>query len=93
MILCVGLMIMVIRRFCLEDDEKGVLWVIRFHIVKNRWSCTSIEIVLIKVRSLVNDVLYIVIIIGSIKAWGFNLFWKLLMDIELVGEWFVWCYE
>ena len=93
MILCVELMIMVIRKFCLEDDEKGVFWVIRFHVVKNRWSCTSIEIVLIKVRSLVNDVLYIVIIIGSIKAWGFNLFWKLLMDMELVGEGFVWCCE
>ena len=91
MILCVGLMIMVIRIFCLEDDEKGVFWVIRFHIVKNRWSCTSIKIVLIKVRSLVNDVLYIVIIIGSIKAWGFNLFWELLMDMELVGEGFAWC--
>ena len=60
MILCVGLMIMVIRRFCLEDGEKGVFWVIKFHIVKNRWSCTNIKNVLIKVRSLVNDVLYIV---------------------------------
>ena len=27
--------IIVIRRFCLEDDEKGVFWVIRFY-VKNR---------------------------------------------------------
>ena len=59
---------MVIRRFCLEDDEKKIFWVIRFHIVKNRGSCTSIEIFLIKVRSLVNNVLYIVVIIGSIKA-------------------------
>ena len=50
--------VMVIRRFYLEDDEKGVFWVIRFHVVMNRWSCTSIGIVLIKVRSMVNDVLY-----------------------------------
>ena len=71
--------VMVIRRFCLEDDKKGVFWVIRFHVVKNKWSCTSIKIVLIKIRSMVNDVLYIVIIIGSIKAWGFNLFWELLI--------------
>ena len=38
--------VMVIRKFCLKDDEKGVFWVIRFHVVKNRWSCTSIGIVL-----------------------------------------------
>ena len=62
--------VMIIRRFCLEDDEKRVFWVIRFHVGKNSWSCTSIGIVLIKVRLMVNDVLYIymVIIIGSIKA-------------------------
>ena len=92
MILCVRLMIMVIRRFCLEDDEKRVFWVIRFHIVKNRWSCTSIEIVLIKIRSMVNDILYIVIIIGSIKAWGFNLFWELLiwtLNLVVVKNWFL----
>ena len=89
MILSTKANVMVIRRFCLEDDEKGVLWVIRFHVGKNRWSCTSIEIVLIKIRLMVNDVLYMVIIIGSIKAWGFNLFWELLMDIELVRERFV----
>ena len=70
---------MVIRRFCLEDDVKGVFWVIRFHVVKNKWSYTNIEIVLIKVGSMVNDVFYIVIIIGYIKAWGFNLFWELLI--------------
>ena len=52
--------VMVIRRFCLEDDEKRVFWVIRFHVGKNSWSCTtSIGIVLIKVRLMVNDVLYI----------------------------------
>ena len=85
--------VMVIRRFYLEDDEKWVLWIIRFHVVKNSWSCTSIVLVLIKVRLMVNDVLYMVIIIGSIKVWGFNLFWELLMDIELVGERFVWCCE
>ena len=27
--------VMVIRRFCLEDDEKRVFWVIRFHVGKN----------------------------------------------------------
>ena len=86
--------VMAIRRFCLEDDEKWVLWVIRFHVVKNSWSCTSIEIVLIKVRSIVNDVLYIVImiIIGSIKAWGFNLFWELLIwtwNLEVVKNYFL----
>ena len=68
MILSTKVSVMVIRRFSLEDDEKGVFWVIRFYVVKNKWSCTSIEIVLIKVRSMVNDVLYIVIIIGSIKG-------------------------
>ena len=79
MILRTKVSVMVIRRFCLKDDEKGIFWVIRFHVVKNRWSCTSIEIVLIKVGSMVNDVLYIVIIIGSIKVWEFNLFWELLI--------------
>ena len=74
MILSTKANVMVIRRFCLEDDEKRVFWVIRFHVGKNSWSCTSIKIVLIKVRLMVNDVLYMVIIIGSIKAWGFNLF-------------------
>ena len=82
MILSTKVNVMVIRRFCLEDDEKKIFWVIRFHVVKNSWSCTSIEIVLIKLRSMVNDVLYIMIIIGSIKAWWFNLFWELLMDME-----------
>ena len=93
MILSTKVNIMVIKRFCLEDDEEGLFWVIRFCVVKNSWSCTSIEIVLIKIRSMVNDVLYIMIIIGSIKTWGFNLFWKLLMDMELVEEGFVWCCE
>ena len=93
MILSTKVNVMVIRRFCLEDDEKRVFWVVRFHVVKNRWSCSSIGIVLIKVRSMVNDVLYIMIIIGSIKAWGFNLFLELLMDMELVGEGFAWCCE
>ena len=93
MILSTKANVMVIRRFYLENDEKGVLWVIRFHVGKNSWLCTSIGIVLIKVRLMVNDVLYMVIIIGSIKAWGFNLFWELLMDKELVGEKFVWCCE
>ena len=91
MILSTKANVMVIRRFCLEDDEKRVLWVIRFHVVKNSWSCTSIGIVLIKVRLMVKDVLYMVIIIGSIKAWGFNLFWELLMDMKLVGKGFAWC--
>ena len=85
--------VMVIRSFCLEDYEKGVFWVIRFQVVKKRWSCTSIGIVPIKVRSMVNDVLYIMIIIGSIKTWWFNLFWELLMDMELVGEGYAWCCE
>ena len=53
--------VMVIRRFCLEDDEKEVFWVKRFHVVKNKWLCTSIEIVFIKVGLMVNDVLYIYI--------------------------------
>ena len=35
MILSTKANVMVIRRFCLEYDEKGVLWVIRFHVVKN----------------------------------------------------------
>ena len=51
--------VMVIRRFCLEDEEKWVFWVIRFYVVKNKWSCISIEIVLIKVGSMINDILYI----------------------------------
>ena len=92
MILSRKVNVMVIRRFCLEDDEKGVFWVIRFHVVKNRWSCTSIEIVFIKVRPMVNDVLYIVIIIGSIKAWGFNLFWELMIwtqNLEVIKNWFL----
>ena len=54
MILSTKVSVMVIRRFCLEDDEKGVFWVIRFHVGKNSWSCTSIGIVLIKVRLMVN---------------------------------------
>ena len=36
MILSTKVNVMVIRRFCLEDDEKGVFWVIRFHVVKNK---------------------------------------------------------
>ena len=59
MILSTKVNVVVIRRFCLKDDEKKVFWVIRFHVVMNRWSCTSIGVVLIKVRSMVNDVLYI----------------------------------
>ena len=59
MILSTKVNVMVIRRFCLEDDEKGVFWVIRFYVVKNKWLCTSIEIVLFKVGLMVNDVLYI----------------------------------
>ena len=92
MILSTKVNVMVIRRFCLKDDEEGVFWVIRFHVVKNRWSCPSIEFVLIKVRSMVNDVLYIVIIIGSIKAWWFNLFWELLIwtwNLEVVKNCFL----
>ena len=34
MILCVRLMIMVIGRFCLDDDMKIVFWVIRLYITK-----------------------------------------------------------
>ena len=34
MILCVRLMIIVIERFCLENDVKRVFWVIRLYIAK-----------------------------------------------------------
>ena len=36
MILSTKVNVMVIKRFCLEDDEKRVFWVIRFHVVKNK---------------------------------------------------------
>ena len=94
MILCISLMITVIGRLCLEDDVKRICWVIRLHFfAKNRWSCTSIEIVLIKVRSMVYDVLYIVIRIDATKAWGFNLFWSFWWTWIWFGEGFAWCCE
>ena len=34
MILSTKVSVMVIRRFCLEDDEKGVFWVIRFMLLR-----------------------------------------------------------
>ena len=36
MILKTKINVMVIRKVCLEDNEKGIFWVIRFHVVKNR---------------------------------------------------------
>ena len=68
MILSIKINVMVIGRFCLENDVKRVFWVIRLHFAKNRWLCTSIKIVLIKVRSIVYNVLYILIRIDAMKA-------------------------